>query len=121
VTLIYYDGTHDLQRIKQADLPCFSRPKVFVDSGGLVVTNKLGKRKVELNLLEDLFKGQLSEQDVNYNEKKYIIEVELLDSVDNTVYLLKYVSFNKFNPKDYPKVFITVLQQLAAKNRILKL
>ena len=54
-------------------------------------------------------------------QKQYIIEVELMDPASQIVYLLRYLTLNQFSQSLYPKIYITVMQQLFSKKRAIEM
>lgn len=58
---------------------------------------------------------------MNFKKRHYLIEVELTDPENEEVYLLRYLTFNHLTQSIYPKVYITIIQHLVAKQRAIKM
>lgn len=112
ITLIYFDGAHSLEQIKEKQLPKFTIPIVTFDPSGFIL-NRNGSTFFSLT---DLFTGKLAATDLNYNVKFFIVEVEVIDSSGLT-HLLRYLSYNQFSASLYPKIFVTIMEHLTAKKR----
>ena len=112
ITLIYFDGAHSLEQIKEKQLPKFTIPIVQFESSGFV----LNRNGTTFFSLTDLFTGQLAATDLNYNVKFFIVEVEVIDTSGLT-HLLRYLSYNQFTASLYPKIFVTIMQHITAKKR----
>jgi hypothetical protein len=112
ITLIYVDGAHSLEQIKEKQLPTFTIPIVQFDPSGFV----LNRNRTTFFSLTDIFAGQLAATDLNYNVKFFIVEVEVTDTSGLT-HMLRYLSYNQFTASLYPKMFVTIMQHLTAKKR----
>ena len=121
VTLIYYDGTHSLDQIKKRELPTYARDNVAIDPQGFVYELRNDKRITKLNLYQDIFSGALALNDLNFKQSQYLVEVELTDPEKGEMYLLRYLTFNHLTQSIYPKIYISVMQHLAAKRQPVKM
>lgn len=93
---------------------------VALNQHGFVLQRGRGNN-TKWNLYDDFFCGQVGLQDLNFMQRQFVIEVELVDPRTLDIFLLRYLTFNQLTQPVYPKIFITIMQHLRAKKRVLRM
>ena len=80
ISLIYFDGTQSLTAIQNRVGPRFIQEQVALNQQGFVLhADKSGQNQTKWNVYDDMFRGQLKLDDLNFMQRNYIVEIELTD------------------------------------------
>ena len=61
---------------------------------GFVINSRKGSNVTRWNVFDDMFKGQVRLEDLNFMQRQFIVEIELTDPISKAIYLLRYLTFN---------------------------